>query len=345
MNGELVRRQAVHPLAWWAWAFGCAIATTRSPGIASTGLLIASLVAVVAICHQSSPFARAFPGYLALAGAIVVIRVFFHVLVGIKGGGLLLVDLPSIPLPEWAGGIQLLGPVFLPGLVSAISAGLALATLVLCFGSAIALTDPRRTLRTLPASLHLLGTATVIALTLAPQLVTSWKRVRRAQGLRGLRLRGWSAVAATSGPVLHDALDHSLTMAASMDSRGYARVHRGSSTVVLTLMLVALIGAALGSYALVDATAPRWASMPILAGGAIAAIAGSVIASRRIRTTRYRPDRWGFRESVIAGSGAGVAVLAILGPAPAAPGLLGWSSIFLLSAVVATIPIPVVRAS
>jgi energy-coupling factor transport system permease protein len=130
-----------------------------------------------------------------------------------------------------------------------------------------------------------------------------------------------------------------------MDSRGYARVHRGSSAVVLTLMLVALVGATLGSYALLDGSSPRWLSIPMLAGGALAAFAGSAIASRRIRTTRYRPDRWGVRESLIAGSGAGVALLTIFGSPIASPGLIGWSVVFLLAAAVATIPIPVVLSS
>lgn len=349
MPDERGRREGLHPLAWWGWALGVAVATTRSPGLASTAMLIAALVLVVSLCRGDSPHARAFKGYLALAAGVVVIRMIFHVLVGIKRGGPVVLPLPRIPLPDWAGGIQLLGPVSAPGLLSAVSAGLALAALLLCFGAAIALTDPQRTLRSLPASLHLLGTATVIALTLAPHLVGSWQRVRRAQGLRGLRLRGWSAVAATTSPVLQDALDRSITIAASMDSRGYARVHRGSSSVVLALMLLALVGAALGSYALLDGTSPRWLSVPLLGGGALAALLGSVIASRRIRTTRYRPDRWGFRESIITASGLAVALLAILIPAAEAAGwqagTIGWSPVFLLAAVAATAPIPVVLAS
>lgn len=349
MPAEPARHRGLHPLAWWAWALGVAVATTRSPGLASTGMLIAALVLVVSLCRGDSPYARAFRGYLLLAGAIVVIRTIFHLLVGIKGGGPVVLPLPRIPLPSWAGGIELLGPVSAPGLVSAISSGLALGALLLCFGAAIALTDPQRTLRSLPASLHLLGTATVIALTLAPQLIGSWQRVRRAQSLRGLRLRGWRAVAATTSPVLQDALDHSLTIAASMDSRGYARVHRGSSPLVLALLLLALLGAALGSYALLDGTSSRWLSAPLLGGGALAALLGSIIASRRIRTTRYRPDRWGLGESLVAGSGLAVAAIVILAPIAATTagpaGLLGWSPVFLLAALAASAPIPVVLAS
>lgn len=343
------RRGGLHPLAWWVWALGIAVATTRSPGLISTAMLIGALVLVVALCRGDSPYARAFRGYLLLAVAVIVIRTVFHILVGIKGGGTVVLPLPRIPLPDWAGGIELLGPVSATGLMSAVSAGLALAALLLCFGAAIALTDPQRTLRSLPASLHLLGTATVIALTLAPQLVGSWQRVRRAQSLRGLRLRGWSAVAATTNPVLQDALDQSLTIAASMDSRGYARVHRGSSSLVLALMIPALIGAALGTYALLDGTSPGWLSAILLCGGALAALLGSVIASRRIRTTRYRPARWAFKESLIAGSGVAVAVIAIFVtadvPNAAQLATLGWSPVFLLAAAVATAPIPVVLAS
>ena len=346
------RLNAVHPIAWWVWASGIAVATTRTPGVVSTGLLIVAIVLVVVVCHDASPFARAFPAYLALAAAIVVIRVFFYILVGIKDGTGVVLPLPRIPLPDWAGGIELLGPVSMSGLVSAASAGLALAALLLCFGAAVALTNPQRTLRSLPASLHLLGTAAVIAMTLAPQLVESWHRVRRAQSLRGRRLRGRRAIAATTVPVLQDALDRSLAIAASMDSRGYARVPLGSSAVVLGLMLAALLGAAIGTYALLDGTSPRWLGIPVLVAGAGAAVLGSRIASRRILTTRYRPDPWRSRENLIAASGVAIAALAAFGLAGiglsgaglTATGAAGWSITFLLCAALAVSPIVVVTA-
>ncbi len=338
-----VRLNPVHPIAWWVWALGIAVATTRTPGAVSTGALIVAVVLVVVLCHDGSTFARAFPVYLALAGVIVVIRVIFYILVGIKsGGGAVVLPLPAIPLPEWTGGIELLGPVGASGLVSAASAGLALAALLLCFGAAIALTNPQRTLRSLPASLHLLGTATVIAMTIAPQLVESWHRVRRAQSLRGRRLRGQRAVTATMVPVLQDALDRSLAIAASMDSRGYARVNRGSSTLVLTLMLAALLGAALGTYALLDGTAPRWLGVPLLVAGAATAVAGSIIAGRRILTTRYRPDRWRAGEYLISASGVAIAGLAVLDSTGV--GAAGWSTTFLLCAALALSPVLVVMS-
>ncbi len=337
-------RGAPHPVAWWIWALGIAVATTRSPGIVSTVILIAALVVVVWLNHEPSVFARAFPAYLAVAAAVVVIRVGFYVLVGIKTGTDVLVPLPRIPLPDWAGGIALLGPVTGSGLLAAVSAGLALAALLLCFGAAVALTNPQRTLRSLPASLHLLGTSAVIAMTLAPQLVESWQRVRRAQALRGRSLRGGKAVAATTLPVLEDALERSIALAASMDSRGYARVHKGSSRTVFALMLGALVGAALGTYALLDGSGPRWLALPMLVGGAVAAVAGSIIASRRVVTTTYRPDTWGLRETVISGCGIVVAVLAVTMPTALPPvwgagaGVAGWSLAFVVCGALAMVP-------
>ncbi len=323
-----IAKLSIHPLAWWVWALGVAVATTRSPGIVSTAFLVLALVAVVAQCHEPSVFARAFPAYLALAGGVVVIRLLFYVLVGLKTGTDVVLALPRIPLPEWAAGIALLGPVTASGLLAAASAGLALAALLVCFGAAVALTNPQRTLRSLPASLNLLGTSAVVAMTVAPQLVESWQRVRRAQALRGRSLRGWRAVSATTMPVLQDALERSLALAASMDSRGYARVDRASSRLVLGLMLGALLGAALGTYALLDGTAPQWLALPTFAVGTAAAMTGSVIASRRVATTRYRPDPWRWRETLVSACGIGIAALALASPLLANSGLANTSGAF-----------------
>lgn len=332
--------QGLHPVAWWVWGVGIALATTTSPGLVSTALLIIALIVVVWLCHHPSAFSRAFPAYLALAAGVVVVRVVFYVLVGIKTGTDVLIPLPRVPLPDWAAGIALLGPVTVSGLLAAMTAGLALAALLLCFGAAIALTNPQRTLRSLPASLHLLGTPAVIAMTVAPQLVESWQRVRRAQALRGRTLGGRKAIAATTLPVLQDALERSLALAASMDSRGYARVHRGSSRLVLGLLLAALLGAALGTYAILDGTAPRWIALPLLVAGGAAAIAGSIIASRRVVTTRYRPDVWGVRESIVAACGVAIAALAVTVPrlGSSAADASGWSIAFALCGVLAALP-------
>jgi energy-coupling factor transport system permease protein len=328
-------RPSAHPIAWWVWAIGLAIVATHTSHALASGLLIGVIILVVVSCRVDSPWGRVFPIYLVLAAMIVTIRVVFYVLVGLKSGGDVILALPRIPLPGWAGGIELLGPVSLSGLGSAASAGLALAALILCFGAAIALTDPRRALRSLPASLHLLGTAAVVAVTLSPQIIESWQRVQRAQRLRGLRLRGARAIVATSVPVLEDALDRSLALAASMNSRGYAQGNRGRSAAVSVMMFSALLAIALGIYALLDGSTPPWLGPALLGAAGAVAIAGSVIASARLRRSRYRPDPWTLQSTIVAASGVSAALIAILGN----PQLSVVSLIFLLCCAIGALPI------
>lgn len=295
---------SIHPLAWWAWALGLAVASTRTSNPLVLGLILTGVVLVVTVCRQDTPWGRAFRGYLVLGGAIVVFRVLFYVAVGIKTPGPVLLDLPRIGLPSWAASVELLGPITVTGLLIAVYAGLKLATLVVCFGAANALAHPGRALRALPPALHPVGTALVIAVSVTPQLVTAARDVRRAQRLRGHEPRGMRGLVSTALPVLTDALDRSLTLAASMDSRGYARTTGpGADRRVAVLLPVALVAGALGLYGLLDGTAPAWMGAPLLVGGAVAATVASVLAGRQVRRTRYRPDRWGRVETAVAGSG------------------------------------------
>lgn len=295
---------SIHPLAWWAWALGLAVASTRTSNPLVLGLILAGVVLVVTVCRQDTPWGRAFRGYLVLGAAIVVFRVLFHVVVGIKTPGPVLLDVPRIGLPAWAASVELFGPITVTGLLIAVYAGLKLATLVVCFGAANALAHPGRALRALPPALHQVGTALVIAANVTPQLVTAARDVRRAQRLRGHEPRGLRGLLSTAVPVLTDGLDRSLTLAASMDSRGYARtISPRADRRVSVLIPVALVTGALGLYGLLDGTAPAWTGAPLLAGGAVAATVASLLAGRQVRRTRYRPDHWGRLESWVAGSG------------------------------------------
>lgn len=307
------RGGSVHPLAWWAWALGLAVAFTRTTNPLTIALILAAAVLVVLARRDDSPWARAFGAYLVLGAVIVAMRVGFYVVFGLKTGGPVLLRLPNVPLPRWAVGVDILGPVQAPGLLNAAYGGLRLAALVICFGAANALANPKRALRCLPASLHHLGTAVVIAVTVSPQLVASFVRVRRAQRLRGQDGRGPRAVVAGLLPVLQDALDRSLALAASMDSRGYARSVPGRGDVRITAaLLVALLSGAMGTYGLLDGSSPRWLGAPMLAVGACVAVAASFLAGRRVHRTRYRPDPWRLEETVVAASGALAALLLVV---------------------------------
>ena len=213
----------LHPVAWWLWAVGLAVAAsfTTNPWL----LLMLIGVACLAVSARRSalPWADSFRLYLWLGLAIVVIRVVFRILVGGGDGGRVLLTLPTIPLPHWTLGLRLLGSVTQSSLLFGLYDGLRLATIVICVGAANALANPKRLLRSVPPALYEIGSALVVAITMLPHLADSFRRVRAAQTLRGGeggRVRGLRRLLV---PVLEDSLERSLALAAGMDTRGYGR--------------------------------------------------------------------------------------------------------------------------
>jgi energy-coupling factor transport system permease protein len=272
------------------------------------------LVASVTVLARrgDAPWALSFRFYLLLGLVVIALRVFFRILFGGGLGSDVLIDLPSVPLPDWAAGVTLLGPVTSEALLSGLYDGMRLAAVIICIGAANSLANPRRLLASLPPALYEVGTAVVIALSLFPQLAESVQRVRRARRLRGDPGKGVGALRRVVVPVLEDALERSLSLAASMDARGYGRTGELSARQRRTtgaLLVGGLLGLGVGTYAFLDGTAPRILAWPMLLGGLALAFFGFVAAGRRVARTRYRPERWRGADLLTAGTGLTVAVL------------------------------------
>lgn len=300
----------LHPGAWWIWALGLATAASRTTNPLLLALVIAVAGYVVAARRSDAPWALAFRFYVWLGAIIVASRVIFRIIFGGGQGEHILFTLPEIPLPQWAAGIRLFGPVTAEQLLGGFYDGLRLATMLVCLGAANALANPKRLLRNVPGALYEVGTAVVVALSVAPQLVESVLRVRRARRLRAGRGGGMRALRGIVIPVLQDALDRSLALAAAMDSRGYGR--RGEASKALrrttgTLVVIGLMGVCVGIYGLLDGSTPRYLGVPVLAGGLAAAGLGMFLGGRLVRRSRYRPDRWHAADLAVAGCGIAAA--------------------------------------
>ncbi|WP_418952720.1 MULTISPECIES: energy-coupling factor transporter transmembrane component T [Streptomyces] len=306
--------RTLHPVAWWIWALALATAVSRTNNPLLLFLVLAVLGYVVTVRRTEAPWARGFVYYLYLALTVVTIRVAFRAVfaTGMRPSDHYLFSLPHIPTPDWYAGIQLGGPVSLEALLSAATDGLRLACMLCCIGAANTLANPKRALRVLPGALYELGVAVTVSISVAPQLVQSVQRVARARRLRAGSRKGLRALRGIVVPVLEDALERSLRLAAAMDSRGYGRA--GSATprsrrLTGALMLLGMCGLCAGAYGLLDPSAPTLLGLPALAAGSLLCLGGLRLGGRRVTRTTYRPDPWRFADWAVASCGVLSAVL------------------------------------
>lgn len=316
MNSPYFLPRDLHPAAWWVWALGLATAASRTTNPWLLGLILVVACQVVVARRSDAPWAMSFRLYLYLGALVIVLRVVFRFIFSGSGGPTVLISLPEIPLPDFAAGINLFGDITAESLLGGFYDGLRLATILICLGAANALANPKRLLKSLPPALYEIATAIVVAITVFPQLAESMVRVNRARKLRGVSGKRLHVLKAIVIPVLEDALDRSMSLAASMDSRGYGRA--GSATVRArmltgTLMIAGLVGVCVGTYASLDATTPRYLATPVLMVGSLVALGGFVLAGRRVQRTRYRPDSWQCAEAVTAVAGLACALVLLSG--------------------------------
>ncbi|GGO44640.1 energy-coupling factor transporter transmembrane component T [Streptomyces lasiicapitis] len=318
------RSNALHPGAWWLWALGLATAASRTTNPLLIGLLIGVAGYVVAARRTSAPWARSYGAFVKLALVVIGIRLVFAIVLGSPIPGThLIVTLPEVPLPDWAQGVRIGGRVTAEGVVFALYDGVRLAGLLICVGAANALASPARLLKSLPGALYEVGVAVVVAMTFAPNLIADVQRLRAARRLRGRPDKGVRGLLQVGLPVLEGALERSVALAAAMDARGFgrtaavpARVRR--TTAVLTLG--GLMGVCAGTYGLLTADGTTY-GLPVLGVGLAAALGGLWLGGRRSVRSRYRPDRWGLRAWLVAGSGAAVATLMIAASSSASDAL------------------------
>ncbi|WP_327670206.1 MULTISPECIES: energy-coupling factor transporter transmembrane component T [unclassified Streptomyces] len=308
------RSNSLHPGAWWIWALGLGTAASRTTNPLLLAMLIGVAGYVVAARRTEAPWARSYGAFVKLALAVLGIRLVFATLLGSAIPGThLLFTLPEVPLPDWAQGVRIGGPVTLEGLVFALYDGLKLATLLICVGAANALASPSRLLKSLPGALYEAGVAVVVAMTFAPNLVADVRRLRAARRLRGRPDRGLRGLLQVGLPVLEGALERSVALAAAMDARGYGRTAEVPPAVrraTAALTLGGLIGVCAGMYGLLAASGAGY-GLPVLLAGVAAALGGLWLGGRRTVRTRYRPDVWGVRAWLVAASGATAAAVMI----------------------------------
>ena len=306
--------RSLHPVAWWLWALALAAAASRTlnPILLAAIIVVAALV--VAARRADTPWASSFRAFMLLGVLVLGIRVVFEMLFGAPIPGTTLFTLPEATAASLDGRRRLGGDVTLEAIVAALYSGLQLVAILACVGAANSLANPTRLLKSVPGALYEVGVAVVVALTLVPSALEHLQQVRDARRLRGRSTKGLRANGRMGGAVLTGALERSLSLAAAMDSRGFGRLRplsRAERRITGATMLIGLLTASIGGYALLDAsTSPR------VAGGArpvvgVALLPVGLLGSNRraVRRWRTRPDPWRIPETLTVGAGVVALVL------------------------------------
>lgn len=212
---------SLHPLTWWLWAIGLAISIVRFDSTLFSLCCVGVVASVVFANRENAPWGKSFNWTLKLSAWILFVRTFIGVLIGIPIPGTTIFTLPIVPLPSWMPGIRIGGAVTSERVLSALTEGILICSIIVIFGAAASLTSPHKLLRVLPIYIYEFAVAVVIATSVLPQLVSSLSRIRQAQYLRGQSIKGLKSWKRVAIPLLEETLARSLDLAAAMDSRGY----------------------------------------------------------------------------------------------------------------------------
>lgn len=305
-----------HPASWWVVGLA----------VVGTGLLSADPLTLVVLSTFSigliflgarqrineSKFTNSLKFYVLLASAVLLTRVLFRIIFGNgQTGESIVLDLPRLQLHLGFGSpVDFLGPVSAVSLEQGLVEGLRLAAIILGIGLASTLANPRRLLKSTPAALYEIATSVAIAINLAPQLIKSLQRVRRARQLR-VRSRGIGALTGIVIPVLEDTIHSSLALAASMESRGFGQAaNTGSKTITRLISVAAISLMTIGSYLLVTQGQQNFYLIAASFGMAIVSV---WFSSRRNFRTRLVSNKFSNLDLIPLVMTIGIVLLAVLG--------------------------------
>ena len=304
------------PISWWLLAVSLAVLAGASQGILIQLAIATFALATVVIFREDAPWSRSVRFYLFLASFVVLARVSFRVIFNISDANSpTALALPGLTINLGFGPpVTLFGNVSFDALESGATDGLRLAAIIVSIGMASSLANPRQLLKSTPSALYEIASAISVAINLAPQLIESLQRVRKARALRG-RSKGLGSMAGTVIPVLEDAIDSSLALAASMDSRGFGRRGHLTKTELYLARAASLTAAsslAIGSFLILAGTS-QMVGFAVLFLGLFSSYLTVRLNSKAQIRTRYQKPVFGLYDAALLGLSLLLIVLAIGG--------------------------------
>ncbi len=314
---HLVSAHKTNPLSWWLAGLSLAVVASLTSNIFVLLAICVGTLSIIRLCRDDSAWAQSIGFYIKLAGIVIALRVGFRIIFNLgsstKDAFLLL---PSVDIDLGFGNsLKLFGPISATAFNFALVDGFRLAAIILAIGMANSLANPRKLLKSTPGALYEIATALSIAINLAPQLIASLNRVRRARSLRG-QSKGMKAITGIVIPVLEDTIDQSMGLAASMSARGFGRKGNRSKFQIIGARFLAFIAICFivsGSALLLFSPDQRILELTFLALGLALAVVSIKLSSTRGTITRYRKEPWRLGDAIILPTSLVLLVLAFGG--------------------------------
>ena len=313
-----------HAATWLIWAVAAAVSVQLAPSPVYVAIVI-GISAVVAASHGlGGALGRAFPVIVGLAAGFGLVRVVLAAATAHLGGTVLFTT-PSIDLPRLLGGFTLGGSVELEVVLQASAEAFAIVGLVAAFGAFNAVVSHHELVQTVPRAFYELGLVVIVALAFVPATLESIQSTREADRARtGGRVVRRGRLLRQIVPVLERGMERAISLAESMDARGFGRELSGPAerrSAWLGLGGLVLLG---GSFVALVARAGAVAALLGLAGAG-ALLAAVLAASRASGRPRYRPRHMLAADWAV----AGISLLAPIGLGLlglAGDGSLVWSA-------------------
>lgn len=279
-----------HAGVWMVWALAAAASVQLAPSPLYVALVIGVAALAVSLHARPGPYARAFPLLVGVGVFFAVARMLLTALTT-HGVGDVLFTLPEATLPRLLGGFTVGGTFEVHVVLQSLAEGFAIVGVMAAFGAFNAVVSHSELVQSTPRAFYEVGLVVVVALAFVPSTLTAIADVRDADRARtGGHVVRRGRLLRQVVPVMELGMERAVTLAESMDARGFARLGAGARDHVAGWCGVTSLLALGGAFVALVGDRRTLASVLGLAGAAGLVLA-VVLASTSTERVRYRPRR------------------------------------------------------
>jgi energy-coupling factor transport system permease protein len=290
MSSVQTQERPWHALTWLVWAVAATATLQIAPSPIYVALVIAIATLVVTVYGLDTPYARAYPLLVGAAVFFAILRVLLTALTT-HGGPDVLFTLPSLTVPNWLGGFTVGSTIESPIVAQAAYEGFVVVGVIAVFAAFNAVASHHELVQALPRAFHEVGLIVAVGIAFVPTTITAIHDVREADRARtGGRPVRRGRLLRQIVPVLENGMERAVTLAESMDARGFARAGASPKERVAGWCGAAGMLALAGAFVALIARESTIA-IALVAFGCVAVVGAIVLASAASTRVRYRPRR------------------------------------------------------